>query len=578
MKKCLNIVSLIMLIVTISCKQDIKNVVVKPESVLLNDIRVGGELMARQMKNFDRLEEENYQPHKVYWSEEESGYWPGDKEGRTILALTLLSQTTGRKAQYLDTLIAIFPSKVNSKGYFGTIYPDTVFDEQQLASHGWVLRALCEYYSWKKDPKVLQYINTIVDNLVLPSKGYHTKYPLDTAHRQDQGAHSGTRINKVIGNWILSTDVGCDFIFMDGVIQAYSLTGRADMKPVIDEMIALFRKMDLVKIKAQTHASLTAMRGLLRYYDITGDYSLVETVEKNYELYSTLARTENYENYNWFGRPQWTEPCAVIDSYILAMWLWKSTSKLSYIEDAHLIYYNAMGFEQRNNGGFGTNSCSGAHDAHLKVDVDEAHWCCTMRGGEGLATVASKSYYTEGKAFYFTFFENSTATLRFENDSIVIAQTSLYPYMGKVYFEVLENSLKYSPEVRLMVPKWVKNPVVTVNGNQQKLITKNGFISFVNELKKGDFVEYKFQIISGSQELSNKNSIPDHLKYFYGPLVLGYYGPGEISLPENAQFEPITREIFKVKNTALLVNPVHHLMSEQVNKQNNYSIQILFKK
>jgi hypothetical protein len=68
-------------------------------------IDVGGELRKRMMKNFDRLEEEKYQPHRVFLTEEESGWWPGDTEGRTILALVKLARITGRKPIYLDSII-----------------------------------------------------------------------------------------------------------------------------------------------------------------------------------------------------------------------------------------------------------------------------------------------------------------------------------------------------------------------------------------------------------------------------------------------------------------------------------------
>ena len=46
------------------------------------NVTVGGELGDRLSRNFDRMETELYQPEQVYWTEQESGGWPGDKEGR----------------------------------------------------------------------------------------------------------------------------------------------------------------------------------------------------------------------------------------------------------------------------------------------------------------------------------------------------------------------------------------------------------------------------------------------------------------------------------------------------------------
>ena len=115
-------------------------------------VTVGGELRQRIERNFDRLETDYYQPDQVYWTEEQSGGWPGDKEGRTILALVLDAQASGRTPLYLDELIRRLPRELNAKGYLGSILEGSA-DEQQLSGHGWLLRGLCEYYAWKKDPQ-----------------------------------------------------------------------------------------------------------------------------------------------------------------------------------------------------------------------------------------------------------------------------------------------------------------------------------------------------------------------------------------------------------------------------------------
>jgi len=540
-------------------------------------VKVQGDLKIRLMKSFDRLEEELYQPEQVFWSEEASNWWPGDKEGRTILALTKLAQATGRTPKYLDVMLKLFPEKVNEKGYFGTIYPVGVADEQQLSSHGWVLRGLCEYYLWKKDPVVLGYINTIVDNLVLPTKGLHKNYLIDPAQRTQGGHEIGSRLANKVGNWILSTDTGCDFIFMDGVVQAYQVTKREDIKPVIDEMIAVFRKTDLVQIKAQTHASLTGMRALLRYYQITGDNSLVQTVEKDFDLYRKTARTESYENYNWFGRPEWTEPCAVVDSYILSSMLWQITGKPEYAEDAQLIYYNALAFEQRDNGGFGINNCSGANTVYLHPEHYEAHWCCTMRGGDGLASIAQNLFFKGNQSVYIPSFENASVTIKFKNESITLDETTAYPFGSEVNFNVKQTSLSFAPEIKLLVPKWIQNPEVCINGKIVQTKFESGFICFTKKLKKGDQISYRFKLKSGAEKLKNPNSLAGYHKYFYGPLILGYKGKEEIHLSQNAEFKLKGNKTFSLKNDTLQFIPVYHLLNPDVRKEKGYQVQVLFK-
>ena len=56
--------------------------------------------------------------------------------------------------------------------------------------------------------------------------------------------------------------------------------------------------------------------------------------------------TENFENYNWFGRPEWTEGCAVIDSFIVATRLWRATGN-ARTSKTPMIYFNGMGRQRQ---------------------------------------------------------------------------------------------------------------------------------------------------------------------------------------------------------------------------------------
>ena len=96
---------------------------------------------------------------------------------------------------------------------------------------------------------------------------------------QGQGAESGNIVASR-DRWMLSTDVGCVFIGMEGLIHAYAVLGDEDLKKPIEILLNRFLQMDLTGIKAQTHATLTACRGLLRYAQLTGERRWVDEVEK----------------------------------------------------------------------------------------------------------------------------------------------------------------------------------------------------------------------------------------------------------------------------------------------------------
>ncbi|MDD4772634.1 MAG: glycoside hydrolase family 127 protein, partial [Eubacteriales bacterium] len=312
-----------------------------------------GELAVRSAKLSARLEDVIYSPDRIF--DNQSKDWPGDWEGRTILALTMLSMSTGRHPSYLDEIVAALPEHMNERGYLGEVLPEGVFNEQQLSGHGWLLRGLTEFYRFRRQDRVKSMIHNIARNLFMPAKNYYSLYPVNPELRIGGGKESGN-IADTTGAWQISTDTGCAFIPIDGISAAFELLGDNEIGDLAEEMIRCFLQMDLSAIKAQTHATLTAVRGILRIYNITGNNSYLKAAERIFDLYITEGMTAGYENYNWFGRPEWTEPCAVIDSFIVAMQLYINTSLTRYLDTAQRIYYNGIGRGQRPNGGFGCNT------------------------------------------------------------------------------------------------------------------------------------------------------------------------------------------------------------------------------
>lgn len=416
-----------------------------------------GDLRVRQHRNFHRLEEEKYQPDHVFQREKEAGNWPGDTEGRTVLALVLLAQATGRAPRYLDEILRRWPKETNERGYFGIIQPDGLISEQQLSGHGWVLRALSEYERWHPGGVARQLAQPILENLILPTAGHHRTYPLEPAARKPEGSFSGTHLGRV-GQWLLSTDVGCDFICLDGVVDAYDAFGETRLRPVIEEMVARFLQLDLVAVGAQTHATLTGCRALLRWAALSGDDSLVAAVAERYSLYTRLAWTEHYSNFNWFGRPQWTEPCAIVDSLMVAMELWRRTGENRYLEDAQHIYFNGLGHAQRGNGGFGCDNCPGADgEDDLFFKVYEAHWCCTMRGGEGLSRLNQYCAARLGDRLLLPF--GLSGIVKDEDWAVTV--DSSYPYDPRVTIDAPAKTAGGPTSIELFIPSWWQDAQAT---------------------------------------------------------------------------------------------------------------------
>lgn len=542
--------------------------------VAFENIRVAGDIARRAAQNYDRLESPIYRPPALFTSQSVKA-WPGDWEGRALLGVTLLERSTHREAKYRGEILAQFPAHMNRQGYFGPPLDLKSINEQQLSGNGWVLRGLCESCEARRDDRTLGMLEKVTKNLILPTAGQHATYPIDPAARRHGGGESGT-ITAQLGNWNLSSDIGCEFIFLDGVTHAYKVLPSPQLKAVADEMIARFLQIDLFRIKAQTHASLTALRALLRYSEITDDARLLSAAEERYKLYRTVAMTENYENHNWFGRPEWTEGCAVLDSFIVATQLWQRTGNPAYLEDAHLIYFNGMGRLERNNGGYGTDTCSGARDPFVAIGSYEAFWCCTMRGGEGHARTIEYSYFSRPGELVVPFFQDSTATVRIGPGALSLRQSTGYPYRGAVTLDVVASSVKDPVRVRFAAPSWTSAHRLEHRGKTVKTAVREGFVEARLPLAAGDALKLEFDLRVGAQKTHNPNSIRGYHAFLAGPLMLGADTATEIHLPRDARLTAEGPGRFRVAGRDVRLSRINDVNELQLAGEDKCRRQVLF--
>lgn len=342
-------------------------------------MNVKEELQQRIRKNRIRLGESYYQIDQVFMPAEYD--WPGDKEGRALLAFVSHYKINGEIIPCMPQMIEKLAEKTNCFSYFGPTAQEPIF-EQQLSGHSWYLRGLCEYYEQFNDERILDILKSTVKHLYYPTLGKFDTYP--TERIEEEGGVSGHSIKEQNG-WQLSSDVGCAFMSIDGLSHYYKITRDQRTKELLDEMILRFAQIDKIKIKAQTHCTLTAARGMLRMYELEKEPFYLENAENIYQLYRTQGMTLTYQNFNWWNRGDtWTEPCAIVDSVMVADTLWQLTGKEEYHRDAVRIFNNGLATSQRPNGGAGTDNTVSPTTPILKAQMYEAAFCCTMRLAEGL--------------------------------------------------------------------------------------------------------------------------------------------------------------------------------------------------
>ena len=506
----------------------------------------GSPLQERILRNQSRLESELYQPDRAIADDVN---WPGDYVGRTILGVTMDARALHAEPRYLGEILRRLPDSRNAKGYLGGDF-GKVINEQQLSGHGWLLRGLCEYYKWKGDESVLPVIRTIVDSLFLPGTGRYAAYPIAPEQRSTTGGAASGSIGAATPDWMLSTDVGCLFIGMAGLIDAYEVLGDERIVPTIEEMLGRFLEVDLTGIQMQTHATLSALRGMLKYHALTGEDKWLEAAKERWATYEKDGMTCNYANYNWFGRfDAWTEPCAVVDSYIVAFNLWLETRDAHYRDMAELIYYNALCHGQRENGGFGCDSTPLPDSPFLKVVIPEATWCCTMRGGEGLPRVAASAWARDGRKLYVPFFCASTLS----TPDLTVEEVTGYPVQPFATFTFTSNRAGID---KLLLPDlpWADGWHVEVNGESVETGTEDGFLAVSRRFKPGDKVEVQFRTGLRTDRWKDKT------RFFNGPLMLG------LDTEEAVDASAVDTEALR---------PVCHPMSPEVLRP-GYARQVLF--
>ncbi len=336
--------------------------------------------MINIIKNYERLKDDAYSIDNVFRPREYD--WPGDYEGRALLAFNCHYEINKKEISTMHKMVELLPSKTNDKLYFGNEFDGTIVDEQQLSGHNWYLRGLLKYADNFNNDFAMDVARSTVENLYLPAFKWFNHYPL--LRDSYEGGVEGTT-TKVISGWRVSTDIGCAFMCVDGLSKYYQKTKDSRVKEFLDNAIGVFEKIDLSKYKFQTHTTLSCLRGILTLYQTTNDVKYLNLVKEKYDYYLNHGMTLNYENFNWFSRENtWTEPCAIVDSFILSVELYELTKEECYKTLSRRIWFNGLQFCQRVNGGAGTNSCVTIKQRILKPLMYEALFCCTMRYAEGL--------------------------------------------------------------------------------------------------------------------------------------------------------------------------------------------------
>ena len=466
-------------------------------------ISVQGELFRRINLNKQRLSDKLYKYPQVFNYPSD---WPGDFEGRTILCLISLYKAFFgyQKEQQeimdqLNEIISHLDEYTNEDGYFGKKFDGKIADEQQISGNSWFLRGLIEYYKITSDKKIYNRIEKIFNNFVFKLFPFYQKYN-NVFH---DGQVSGTLTENAKDLWLYSSDVGCAFIMLDALGSYCVLTKKEEAIEFAKHLIERFNSINILKNRLQTHATLSFTRGVLKVFETTHEEYLLDLAKHYFNLYLTKGMTLDYSNFNWFEFPEsWTEPCCIIDSFIVSHKLFIYTNHYNYLKLCNRIFYNGIRGAQRSNGGAGCNTCLNDKSKILKIHLYEAYFCCTMRLGEGLFYICSHVFDENNDFIRINYLEKSV--LNTNNGEIEIkdsiynsknisirnnANKDLYIYIPAIEFKV---NCKH--EIRgdfLYIPKEEKEILITFD-YKSHIENEIHFVGDMILTKKNNNLEYSY--------------------------------------------------------------------------------------
>jgi hypothetical protein len=521
-------------------------------AVALNaaSFRPEGDLRKRFELNYNRLQDDKFRfaALKVAPTLKNA---PGDWIGRAILALSLGAQALGKEPPHLAEVMRGLPSCLNKRGYMGDELPAGQASECQLAGHTGLIRGLCAYHTWTADAKAIELLGRIVDRLVVPAGDCFASYPVAKLAARQGGGAVATALAED-GNWHeLSSDIGQAFMILDAATEAYTVLPSAKLKATIEAGIARFAEIDPETIGAQTHGMLTGVRGVLRHYEATGEAKYLAIAEKRLAAYTANATTENHANYNWFGRPDWTEPCAVVDAFSIALWLARLTGKAEHAEQAHRIYYNALLYGQRPNGGFGCDRCVSVTQQFLEPfnEVFEAPWCCTMRGAEAFSLAGRAITVADADSITLPFYVSGAAELP---GGLKFRIDTRYPTTGEIDLTVQKIPAPKEVTFRFFVPSWAVPGTlnISLNGRATTMAVAQGFAEVRLTPKAGDVLALRFDQQLGA--IDTHVSAKTVHRYAHGALLLGRCASSPaVNIPRSSTVESMQDGRYRVGDEAL---------------------------
>ena len=291
--------------------------------------------------------------------------YSGDISGRMIGVEAYLARLFPSETAPLQALLEGAPTFQKPDGHFGAPQKLPQFDRATdmpiLWGNGRILIGLAEAFEETGDASALKAARKLGDYFVATDPLYCKTENLSKVGGEAADAFST-----------------CYFSCIEGLVALARDTGDARYRTQAERISALTLSVQPAA-PLHSHGRLSALRGVLALYELTGDRKWLDGVERDWRTFFERYRLATGGITEMLARGEARdEGCAVADWLRLNLGLWRATGQGRYLDEAERCLKNHFLYQQFANGGSGHRVMKdiGGEPVAFRSGGTDAYWCC----------------------------------------------------------------------------------------------------------------------------------------------------------------------------------------------------------
>ncbi len=279
----------------------------------------------------------------------------------------------------------------------------------------------------------------------------------------------------------------------------------------------------------KAYEMMSCYEGLLELYRLTGNQDYLHAVEKTWQniLDTEINVTGSGSAMEcWFGGKHlqtmhidhYQETCVTVTWIKLSQQLLRLTGDAKYADAIEQTWYNALLGSMKPDG---SDWAKYSPLAGERLEGDQQCGmglnCCVASGPRGLFTLPLTAVMGKQDGININFFADGRYRARYGKDKEVeVIQRTDYPVSGNISLTIVlpkEDQLA----VRIRIPQWSNQSVLTVNGEAVQNILPGEFAEIKRMWKSGDIINLTTDMRG---RLVRMGDSPENVAILRGPIVL----------------------------------------------------------